>query len=299
MRDESYNLEVMPIGRAVELLQEDFPEASHSSLRFLEREGLVVPERSPGGHRMYSLAAIERVRQIKTWQLQRLSLNEIRERLVTLDELDSPVQLSRRFLEHALAGNIRHARQVILDADDSGMPIATMLMQVLSPALWELGEQWEKGVVSVAQEKEVSEIVIDLLAELTHRHLGNGRGTRGNVVAACVAGEQHELALRFLITLLRAQNFEVHYLGSSVDPEFLADAVILRQPDVVLLSVTGDEHLDSLRAAGQVLNDMGIDARVMAGGQAVSRNKRLIQGWGIEAAEIGTVIEALEDVRDV
>ena len=65
------------IGRIVELLAADYPDVTQSSLRFLEREGLLSPARTPGGHRLYTQADVQRVRQIKEWQAQRLSLEEI------------------------------------------------------------------------------------------------------------------------------------------------------------------------------------------------------------------------------
>jgi DNA-binding transcriptional MerR regulator len=61
-------MELIPIGRVVADLQGSYPDVTHSSLRFLEREGLVIPTRTPGGHRLYRPQDIERIRQIKAWQ---------------------------------------------------------------------------------------------------------------------------------------------------------------------------------------------------------------------------------------
>src|SRR5918994_1762396 len=72
---------LLSIGSVVSELQRSYPDVSHSSLRFLEREGLITAVRTPGGHRLYSPADIERIRQIKTWQAQRLYLDQIRQRL--------------------------------------------------------------------------------------------------------------------------------------------------------------------------------------------------------------------------
>ncbi|WP_051913953.1 MerR family transcriptional regulator [Thermorudis peleae] len=65
----------------MKVLQPEFPELTMSSLRFLERIGLLAPERTPEDIGLYSLQDIERIRQIKRWQRARLSLAEIRERL--------------------------------------------------------------------------------------------------------------------------------------------------------------------------------------------------------------------------
>ena len=75
------------IGRVVEQLQAEFPDVTISSLRFLEREGLLRPSRTAGGHRVYTTEHVERIRQIKRWQAQRLSLVEIRERLKAREQL--------------------------------------------------------------------------------------------------------------------------------------------------------------------------------------------------------------------
>jgi len=66
---------LLSIGAMVAELHRAFPDVTHSSLRFLEREGLITATRTPGGHRLYTHADVERVRQIKTWQAQRLMTN--------------------------------------------------------------------------------------------------------------------------------------------------------------------------------------------------------------------------------
>lgn len=50
------------IGQVCDLLREEFPDISISKLRFLQDKGIVEPERTPGGYRMYSTADIEALR---------------------------------------------------------------------------------------------------------------------------------------------------------------------------------------------------------------------------------------------
>lgn len=284
MPSENEQRQMLPIGAVVTMLQREYPEVSHSSLRFLEREGLIVPTRTDGGHRLFTAGDIDRIRQIKVWQAQRLSLEEIRQRLEIMDSASPPHVLADQFLRHALEGDVYGARRTILDANEMGLPLSVLFADVLRPALRELGNRWERGDVSVAQEKEVSEVARDLIAELTLRHSGNGMDTGHGIVAACVVGEQHELGLRMLGGLLRARHVAVHYLGASVDPDFLVDAVRLRRPRIVLLSATLDENLPSIRKAHQALRDAGLATRVVAGGQAVLRHADEVAQWGVEVA---------------
>ncbi len=75
------------IGEAVALLQSEFPDVSASSLRFLERAGLLHSRRTPGGHRVFSEADLARVRLIKRLQAERhYPLETIRHMLVKLEQ---------------------------------------------------------------------------------------------------------------------------------------------------------------------------------------------------------------------
>jgi methanogenic corrinoid protein MtbC1 len=244
--------DLLPIGQVVAELQAIYPDVSHSSLRFLEREELITPTRTAGGHRLFTRHDVERVRQIKAWQAQRLSLDQIRQRLLDLDRLPAPAALADSFLGEALAGNQAAAYQTIIRADDLGLPLTRLFGEVLQPALTELGQRWEHGQLLVAQEKEVSELARDLIADLSLRHARTP--TDGPVlVAACVEGERHELGLRMVCGLARAEGYAVHYLGADVAPRFLLEAVQLHRPAVILLSAKLAQNLPAVKDAVDVL----------------------------------------------
>lgn len=296
----SVDHELIPIGTMVEMLRPDYPDVSHSSLRFLEREGLISPARTAGGHRLYGNADLQRIRQIKDWQSKHLSLDEIRQRLADLASIGSAPELAKTFLDRALAGDQVAARSVLLNADDVGLPLETSFGEVLQPALVQLGDWWADGTVTVAQEKEVSEVARDVIAELSLRHAIRDRRRPSRVVAACVAGERHELGLRMICGLLRARGVGVHYLGVDVAPDFLADAVRRRQPEAVLLSITGDDRLPALAEIPAILPKTDDAIRLIAGGQAVARHPDIAENYGAEPVSdsVEGVIDALSGERD-
>ena len=273
---------LIPIGAVVSGMHDAYPDVTHSSLRFLEREGLITSIRTRGGHRLYSPADVERIRQIKTWQAQRLSLEEIRQRLVDLDRLPAPAVLAESFLRQALSGDLIAAYQTIIAADDVGLPLARLFGEVLQPALTELGQRWEHGELLVAQEKEVSELTRDLIADLSLRHArtpANGPA----LVAACVEGERHELGLRMVCGLFRAEGWAVHYLGADVAPRFLLEAVQLHRPKVILLSVKLAKNLPAVKEAIDVLSmELGSEhlPPIVVGGQLAIEQSEALRAWG-------------------
>jgi methanogenic corrinoid protein MtbC1 len=266
-------------------------------LRFLERERLVVPTRTPGGHRLYSQHDRDRIRQIKSWQAQHLSLEEIRQRLAALQGLGSPATIADRFLTAALAGDLDGAALVIRGADDVGMPLTQLFGDVLRPALYEVGARWKEGILPVGQEKEVSELARDLIAELSQRH-ADPKPHGPTVAAACVAGERHDLGLRMVAGLLRARGWRVHFLGADVDPRFLLEAIHLRQPAVVLLSATSEARLPDVADAIDAVRTVGPAPGppvVVGGGQAVTGHADALRAWGAVPA----LDDGLETVLDV
>jgi methanogenic corrinoid protein MtbC1 len=274
--------ELLSIGAVVAELRRSYPDVTHSSLRFLEREGFVSAVRTAGGHRPYTPHHVARIRQIKAWQAQRLSLEEIRQRLAAMDRLPAPELLAETFLRQSLAGELAAAYRTIVHADDVGMPLEQVFGEVLQPALTALGRGWAAGEVLVAQEKEVSELTREIVTELSLRHApGEPRGPA--LVAACVEGERHEMGLRMICGLLRSEGRDVRFLGSDVAPRFLLEAVQLHRPAVILLSAKLQANLPAIKdaidglAAGLA---PGSPPPILVGGRVAVEHADVIRHWG-------------------
>ena len=76
----------LAIGQVLAKLRAEFPDISPSKIRFLEAEGLILPQRAESGYRRFAVADIERQRYILTAQRDEyLPLRVIKERLAALD----------------------------------------------------------------------------------------------------------------------------------------------------------------------------------------------------------------------
>jgi len=294
--------EYLAIGAVVDEIRREFPAVTQSSLRFLEREGLLQPTRTPGGHRLYTAADVQRIIQIKRWQARRLSLSEVRDRLKHWSSQSGSQALTPVFLDRALRGDLAAARQAVLTADDAGVGLLPLFSDVLSVALTEIGRRWEHGEVLVSQEKEISELVRDLIAELTLRHAPT-QPSGGVVVAAGVEGELHELGLRMISGLLRSHGHWVHYLGASVAPRFLVEAVRRHRPKIVLLSAKLEPNLS---AAREVLATLSTEAgepvpSVIIGGAVAVRHEADLVRLGaipIVATSLAAAMHTIEQLLD-
>jgi methanogenic corrinoid protein MtbC1 len=147
-------------------------------------------------------------------------------------------ELGRAYAEALLSGDEAAAELAIREAMDAGLDTARIDDEIIAPALWRIGDLWERGEISVADEHIATEISIRVLAlQREAQRVAQARGEH-RVLLAAPAGEQHIVALRMVDNLLRNAGYEVAMLGSDVPGEALIAVMHRRPPDVVCLTST-------------------------------------------------------------
>jgi DNA-binding transcriptional MerR regulator len=217
------------------------------------RYGLLQPVRSAGGFRLYSEADQSRVRRMQAHLARGLSAAEAaqavlgedngagRGRAVGPDRDASAASELPGALRQALDAFDEPAAQAALDRLVSDLSVTTVLRDVVLPYLTELGERWESGTASIAQEHFATNLIRGRLAGLA-RGWGNGHGPRA--VLACPPGELHDLALMVFGIALNRNGWRIDYLGMSTPVEELTRTVDARHPDLVVLAATLPENLE-------------------------------------------------------
>ena len=112
---------------------------------------------------------------------------------------------------------------------------------LLLPYLTELGERWERGTASIAEEHFASNLIRGRLAGLA-RGWGNGHGPRA--LLGLPPRELHDLALMVFGIVLNRNGWRIDYLGMNTPVEELARTVEVRRPDLVVLAATLPENLE-------------------------------------------------------
>jgi DNA-binding transcriptional MerR regulator len=263
------------------------------------RYGLLRPVRSAGGFRLYSEADAQRVRRMLAYLAGGLSAAEAARAVLAEDGqagadrrspgephgVPAPAGELAGALRRALDAFDEPAAQAVLDRLVSDLALETVLRDVVVPYLAELGERWEQGTASIAQEHFASNVIRGRLAGLA-RGWGNGHGPRA--VLACPPGELHDLALMVFGIVLNRHGWRIEYLGMSTPLEELAQTVEMRSPDLVVLASTRPETLSPLTAQLEALAQHAPLA--LAGAAATPEvvaaiGARLLSGDPVTAAE--------------
>jgi MerR family transcriptional regulator, light-induced transcriptional regulator len=233
-----------------------------------QRYGFLQPTRTAGGFRLYSAADEARVQGMQSLVSGGLAAAQAA-RLILSDAEPAPPtpSASATTLEDA-AGNLtasldrldEQAANTALDRLFAGYTVETVLRDAVIPYLHRLGDRWEAGEVSVAQEHFASNLLRGRLLGLAQ---GWGQGQGPGAILACVPGEQHELGLLAFGVALRRRGWRITYLGSDSPIGAVADISRSLLPAVVvLLSMNPEGFLDHAREIAKLAKQV----RVMIAG---------------------------------
>jgi MerR family transcriptional regulator, light-induced transcriptional regulator len=222
-------------------------------LRAWERRyGLLRPQRSAGGLRLYSSGDLERVRAMQRHMTEGLAA---REAAALAGQVKAPVAQWRSAaavldaeqtgarLGDALESFDEPRAQGILDELLSIATVDALLSDVVMPYLHDLGDRWERGELSVAQEHFAANVLRGRLLGLAR---GWGRGAGPRALLACPEGERHDLGLIAFGLALRERGWSIDYLGPDTPVESIEEAARRTGPSVVVLSSVRPEPLEHI-----------------------------------------------------
>ena len=259
-------------------------------LRAWERRyGLLRPERSPGGLRLYTAEDLERVRAMQRHLADGVAAAEaaaLASRPIVDTDGGAPLVPAsmREELRAALDRLDEPAAQAVIDRLLATLTLDNLLTGVVMPYLAELGARWERGEASIAQEHFASAVIRGRLLGLAR---GWGRGVGPLALLACLPGENHDLGLIVLGLALRARGWRIAYLGQDTPIETVDDTAAELHPSLVVLSGVSDERVP---AAVPVLRALAARFRVALGGAAAA--SRQLEAAGAMALRGDPVSEA-------
>ena len=145
-------------------------------------------------------------------------------------------------------------------------PADRVILEVITPALIEVGELWAQDEIPVAAEHFYSNVVRRrLLGLLAAQPTITPRMT---AALGCLPGEQHELGLLMLALFLRWAGARVLYFGADLPIEDFIRLAKTRQVDAICLSAGGSAEWRILHDFVSRLPENGSAPRVFLGGAA-------------------------------
>lgn len=235
------------------------------TLRAWERRyGLPNPERTAGGHRLYSQRDIDMLKWFSARQDEGLSISraiklwkrieatgqdpllhesyslgargvavEMPVPAAVLDAGNGVEKLRRTWIEACMNFDERTAVAVMSQAF-ALFPMETVCFEILQRALSEIGQGWYEGEYTVQQEHFASALALrrlDTLVASTPSPTRNGR-----ILVACPPEERHTFSLLMITLFLRRAGWDVIYLGANIPIDRLSSTIESTRPHLVVMA---------------------------------------------------------------
>ena len=259
------------------------------TLRAWERRyGLVIPQRTPKGHRLYTQQDVGRINRIVELLEQGISVGHVKPLLdqapgvatapsatdvgdTWKDHQDSMLSAIEGFDEQALDRNYNDALSLY--------PLDIVNQRLTTPLLRLLGERWKKRDTGIAEEHFFSLYLRNKLGARIH-HM-NQRGNGPLLLLACLPGDLHETGLLFFALAAVDAGYRALILGANTPLQQIPGVLDKRPCAAVVLSGS------SKPARGVIDTELPdlirhIKTPVFVGGDtAVSHQAKLEQGGAI------------------
>jgi MerR family transcriptional regulator, light-induced transcriptional regulator len=246
------------------------------------RYNVVTPTRTEGGHRLYSEKDVETLKWIKT-QVHEKNM-KISDAVRLLQEAApapaAPPSESNKYEElmeqlyHALINLDTQEANRIADLAFSLYDYEEVFHHILVKVLYKAGDEWENGVISVAQEHFSSQFIINRCTQFLRILPVNP--TLPKVMAFCPEGEHHQIGLMVFSLFLKKKGNEVIYLGPNTPLEGLADLIKMKNISVVAISMTNPAPVKKVESWIQSCLETNPSLKFIVGGSCIHDCSKLV-----------------------
>ncbi|NOL41634.1 twin-arginine translocation pathway signal protein [Kribbella sandramycini] len=201
--------------------------------------------------------------------------------------------------EHAVAEiDVTSALAVVDEALASGADPIALLTEVIGAAQRAVGDRWQRGEWSVAEEHAATAVATAATETIT-REVRRGPVTRGRVVVACAEREWHALPAMIIDCALRSDGWDTTLLGASTPALRLNQYLQDLGPDALAVSCSMLGSIPTARRFVEASTAAGIP--ILVGGPAFGSDDLRARtlgatGWAADATGAITAMRELPAV---
>jgi methanogenic corrinoid protein MtbC1 len=180
----------------------------------------------------------------------------------------SMLKIKQNALKFLLSGDLEGLRLVFKNFRKTGT-IPEFYEKILRPAMYDIGGLWRDGKLDVGSEHVASNTVMRLIESMNTKI--KPKSKTKTVLICTPDGEYHIIPCLMIETYLTLRGYNVINLSPSVPTKSLINHVDKEKPDLVLVSITLDEHMKS--GMQLIENIKKLKIPIIVGGQALKDKK--------------------------
>jgi methanogenic corrinoid protein MtbC1 len=272
---------------------------SAPTLRAWERRyQLIEPQRTPGRYRLYSERDVALLRWVRDRMNEGLTISRVAAMLESMQSNDEPIWIEDNAKSSAPTPSpsvsegpnppqrlVRPLYEALVEMDEDRADqvmeqafalyaMSTIYIEVITPALVEMGEAWHRGEIFISSEHFATSYMRGRLLGLMKAY--PNRVDMPVVFVGCAQHEHHEIGALIFALMLRQEGFNVTYLGQDIPIDDLIQTAIQERPAMVCISAASPFTAHTLQDVQAKLNAAAAPAPLFVyGGRAFDQDPSL------------------------
>jgi methanogenic corrinoid protein MtbC1 len=251
---------------------------SEATVKRWADDGLLLPKKTVGGHRRFSIQSVARLRREQGIAPAAQSPAKRVRKKTAPGRLPS----AGSFSEVLLSDNEAEATAQLIDAYLQNHALATLFDTTITKAMHRVGDLWFNGTITIADEHLATRVMLCALQKL-RSIVVPGQATGLKALSCGIEGDLHELPIHLAEIIFESEGWDISNLGPNTPLFTLRDMVAQKKPDLVCISARSIVDLDRATAEYAQLRRVieKINGTTVVGGEAF-RDSNLRQRFPAE-----------------
>ena len=212
---------------------------SEATVKRWADDGLLLPKKTVGGHRRFSIQSIARLRR----EQGIAPAGESPTKRARKKMVPGKPPSAKTFSELLLSGNEAEATAQLIDAYLQNHALANLFDTTITNAMHRVGDLWFNGAITIADEHLATRVMLSALQKV--RSIVVPEQSTGLKAVCCgIEGDLHELPIHLAEMIFESEGWDISNLGPNTPLFTLRDMVARKKPDLVCISARSIVDLD-------------------------------------------------------
>ena len=212
---------------------------SEATVKRWADDGLLLPKKTVGGHRRFSIQSVARLRREQGIAPAVQSTKKGSRKQLIRGQLPS----AENFSEALLRGKEAEATAQLIDAYLQNHALANLFDTTITNAMHRVGDLWFNGAITIADEHLATRVMLNALQKL-RGIVVPAEATHLNAVVCGIEGDLHELPIHLAEIMFESEGWNISNLGPNTPLFTLRDMVAQKKPQLVCISARSIVDLD-------------------------------------------------------
>jgi methanogenic corrinoid protein MtbC1 len=201
-------------------------------------------------------------------------------------------KIKKNFFDLLIHGEIDEVYRIYKEFTKDNT-LSTFYQNILRPVLYTIGDMWDSKKLDVGDEHIASNTVLRLL-EIIKKEM-RPRITKEKTILICTPySENHVIPCLMLETFLSIRGYEIINLAPSVPMISILNQIQSKKPDLVLISITLVDHLQSAKRMIDKIKKT--KTPILVGGQATINQEKIPGVEYIKSTSFQKVVQLVKQV---